>query len=108
MNSDDPRSSSGDLAAQATAKVEECVSTLNERVVKPVLASVAYVVIALAGLLILLGVAVLLVVALERLLNRDVFAGRVYATDFLLGGMCCTGGLFLLRRSVRARSDDRG
>jgi len=47
-------------------------------------------------------------VGIVRLLTDLVFAGRVWASYLLLGGIFAAAGAFFLRRSARARRSDVG
>jgi hypothetical protein len=109
MTSRDPgEGDGGDLAAQLTRKVERWVGFLTDRAVRPVLLGAAGAVVAVAALLVGLAVLVAIGDGLLTLFNVDVFGDRVWATDFLFGGMLSVLGLFLLRRSVQARRSDGG
>jgi hypothetical protein len=53
----------------------------------------------------IVGVAVVvaIVVSLTKLFDDDVFSGRVWATDFLFGGVIMAAGVFLFRKGVRRK-----
>lgn len=98
----------GDLAAQLTHKVEHWVGLLTDRTVRPILRGAAWAAVAVAALLVGLAILVAAGDGLLTLFNVDVFGDRVWATDFLFGGMLSVLGLFLLRRSMQARRSDGG
>jgi hypothetical protein len=50
----------------------------------------------------LIVILVLLSVGLVRLLDVLVFAGRVWASDLLVGGIFALGGMFLIGRGKRS------
>lgn len=104
MAQEGARSDGGDLAAQLTRRVEEVVELIRDRSLRPILTVVGVIFSALAGVVIAAAVLVALVVGLTHLINHDVFRGRVWAGDFLIGGILAFAGLFLLRISVRSRN----
>lgn len=94
-----------DWASRATKSVESLVELVRDRSTRPVLFAVKALV---AGILVAI-VAVFLVVALSvgvvRLLTVDVFGGRVWASDLLVGGIFASAGAFLLKLSGTRRRD---
>jgi hypothetical protein len=95
-----------DLAAQLTRRVEELVEFIRDRSVRPLLTVASALVAGIAGVVIALGVLTAVVIGLMRLVDHDIFRGRVWAGDFLIGGMLGLAGLFLLRMSTKARRHD--
>ncbi len=94
-----------DLAGQLTEKVEALVEFIRDRAVRPVLRVVRILVLGLLSLVVGLVVLVTLIIALMRLFDVDVFAGRVWATYLLFGGMLIGAGLFLIAKSGLRGSD---
>lgn len=97
---------SSDWATTATRWVETFVEAVRDRSVRPVLFAVKALVIGVLVALIGIFLAVAASIGIVRLFTEDVFAGRVWASDLLLGGIFAGAGAFLLGRSRTQRSDD--
>jgi hypothetical protein len=106
MRSESTSERGGDLAGQLTKRVEELVRLLRDHSVRPILTVAGVLIVAIAGVVLALAVVAALAVAVLRLFNQDIFGGRVWATDFLFGGMLGLAGLFLLHKSVKVRKTD--
>jgi hypothetical protein len=98
----------GDIAAQLTNRVEEGVRLLRDHSVRPVLTVAGFLVVGIAALVLVIAIVAALGISLLHLFNQDIFRGRVWATDFLFGGMLGLAGLFLLHKSVKVRRSDVG
>lgn len=94
---------SRDWPAEAAARVEDFVELLRDKSVRPVQRAVGYVIFGVVAFFLLIVLTVLLCVAIVRVLDVFVFAGRVWASDTLLGGIFCLLGMFLLSRRERSR-----
>lgn len=88
---------SGDWAGQVTGKVEDVVSIIRDKTVRPVERGVQYLVFALlAGFVGLLVLCLFAIFAL-RVLDTEVpvFRSRVWASYLVLAGIFWIGGLLL-------------
>ncbi|HVB07237.1 MAG TPA: hypothetical protein VNF07_13420 [Acidimicrobiales bacterium] len=106
MASEEPTGNHQDLANQLAHRVEELVDLIRDHSLRPLLKVSTTAISALAALVIALGVLLAIGVGLLHLVDQDIFRGRVWAGDFLIGGMLGAGGLFLLRMSAKVRRDD--
>jgi hypothetical protein len=106
MASEEPTREREDIAAQLTRRVEELVALIRDHSLRPLLKVTSTVISAVAALVIAAGILVAIGVAITHLVDQDIFGGRVWAGDFLMGGMLGASGLFLLRTSAKARRDD--
>ena len=95
-----------DLAGQLTDRVEDFVDLLRNRSAKPILTIARVVVIGAVVALSGTVAAIVIVIALLRLFDKDVFGGRVWATYFLFGAIFAGAGLLLLAKSSLKGSDD--
>lgn len=82
-----------DLASRATDMVEAVVDAVHDKAVRPALLVARAVVFGLIVVTMLAVVSVAAAVGLVRLLDVYAFGGRVWASDALLGFVCCVGGL---------------
>lgn len=89
----------GDWAAQLTAKVEQVVSVIRDKTVRPVETAVRYLIFGLVVGLVGLLAAVLSAVALLRILDDEVpvFRTRVWASYLVVAGIFWVAGLLLSR-----------
>ena len=89
-----------DIAAKATAKVDELVSLLRDKTVRPVSKGVRYLILGLLSLAVLSLVAVLFSIFGLRLLDNEIpaFTHRVWASYLVLAGIFWLAGAFLSRR----------
>jgi hypothetical protein len=92
-----PGSQANDLAAKATAKVDEMVSLLRDKTVNPVSTAVRYLIFGLLAFGVLGLLAVLFAVFGLRLLDNEVpvFTHRVWASYLVLAGIFWLTGAFL-------------
>ena len=96
-------SSPGDWATRTTAQLDRLVELIRDHSVRPLLGAARYLIVGVVGSAVGLFVLVASLVGLIRLFDADVFRGRVWATDFLFGGILLAVGGFLLRSSAKAR-----
>lgn len=87
----------GDWAAQLTAKVEDVVSIVRDRTVRPVATAVRFLIFGIIALTIGILVAILGSVFSLRILDSEVpaFRHRVWASYLILAGIFWIGGLLL-------------
>ncbi|HLI16365.1 MAG TPA: hypothetical protein VKV23_09980 [Acidimicrobiales bacterium] len=102
------RAEGDDWAARAVAQLESVVELVRGRSVRPVLFAARALAAAIVAGTLAIGVAVAFTVGVVRLLDADAFAGRVWATDFVLAGIFATLGGFLLWASRRTGRGDGG
>lgn len=90
---------SGDWTAQLTQKVEDVVSLIRDRTVRPVQTGVRYFIFGLVASVVLLLALVLFVVSVLRILDTEVpvFHTRVWASYLVVSGIFWTAGLLLSR-----------
>jgi drug/metabolite transporter (DMT)-like permease len=105
-DSDPSHSLSEEWSSKAIDTVDTVVDVVHDKVVRPALiagrAVVFGVVIAFLSLLLV----VLLAVGLVRLLDVYAFGGRVWASDALIGLLCCGGGFVLWTKGTKRHSTD--
>lgn len=87
-----------DLAHRAATIVESAVAFVRDRSIRPVRYATRVLVVVVFGLLVGIALVAGIVIGLVRLFDADVFAGRVWATDALVGGIFLALGMFLLWR----------
>lgn len=94
----------GDIAARATDLIESGVTAVRHRAVRPVVVAARALVFGVIVLTMLVVVAVAAAIGLVRLLDVYAFGGRVWASDALLGAVCCLAGALAWsrRRSAEA------
>jgi hypothetical protein len=101
----DASSGPGDAGAQWQARVvdtiEDVVSGVHDRVIRPLLLVARAVVFGIIVATMALVMGILFSVAVVRLLDVYAFRGRVWASDATVGGLLTVGGVVLwtLRRS---------
>ena len=95
--------SPGDWATRTTAQLDRIVELVRDRSVRPILGAVKILTLVLLGSVVGLAVLATVLIGLIKLFDVDVFRGRVWATDFLFGGILLAAGGFLLRLSAKAR-----
>ncbi len=89
---------SAGTARELGARLQDAVESLSaaavEKVTRPVLSIVRWIILAaLVGALIVFAVAAV-VIGLVRLFDVNVFPHQVWATDFVVAGIFCGGGAF--------------
>jgi ABC-type anion transport system duplicated permease subunit len=89
-----------DIAARATAKVEQVVSLVRDKTVNPVSRGVQYLILGLLSLAVLALVAVLFAIFALRVLDNEIppFTHRIWASYLVLAGIFWLAGAFLSRR----------
>jgi hypothetical protein len=94
-----------DVVGRLLAQLDHLLDQFHDKILRPLLIAGRFVafgfVLVLAGLVVI----VMLLVGVSRLLDVYLFAGRVWATDLLLGVALIVGGLVAWRgrRPVRLR-----
>ena len=93
-----------DWPAKAADMVEDVVSAVHDRVVRPLLLAGRAVVFGIVIAAMTLVLSVLLAIAVVRLLDNYAFGHRVWASDALVGGILTLLGLaaWSFRRPRRA------
>jgi hypothetical protein len=87
-----------DWPAEAAARVEGFVEILRDKSIRPVTKIVQFVIYSFALIFLLVAILVLFSIAFVRVFDVYVFAGRVWASDLLVGGIFTLGGMFFLAR----------
>jgi hypothetical protein len=104
----DPSPGPGDAGAQWQVRVvdtvEDVVTALHDRVIRPLLLVARAVVFGIIVATMALVVSVLVSVAVVRLLDVYAFRGRVWASDAVIGGLFTAVGVVLWTRR-RSRGD---
>jgi hypothetical protein len=88
-----------DWAARATKLVEQGVEFVQYRSLRPVTMVVKGVVIGVLVGIVALFLLIAGSIGVIRLLTEDAFGGRVWVSDFVVGGIFAAAGAFLLVRS---------
>ena len=90
----------GDWAAQVTHKVEDVVSLVRDKTVRPIATAVRYLIFGLLALSVGALVAVLFAVFALRVLDTEVpvFRTRVWASYLVVAGIFWAVGLLLSRK----------
>ncbi len=86
-----------DWAAQATAKIDEVVSIVRDKTVRPVGRVVRILILAFLTASVGALLAVLFAVGVVRVLDTEVFHAHVWASYLVVGGIFLLAGLFLSR-----------
>ena len=94
---------SPDWVTHLTNRLSRLVDILQDFSLKPALGIARSLLIGTVGLILGFAVLVALVVGITKLFNHDVFGGRVWATDFLFGGMTMVAGALIFRSGVRRK-----
>jgi len=97
------RTEGPDWAKQLTSRLDQLVNRVSDVSMRPALGLVRGALIASVGVIVGGAVLVTVLIALIKLFDKDVFNGRVWATDFLFGGILVGGGAFLFRSGVRRK-----
>lgn len=90
-----------DFAAKAAARFGDAVESLQGKTVKPLFWVARMIVYGLVVAALGAVVGVLLLDLLVRMLDVYAFGGRVWITDFVLGGLFVIAGAFLWLRMRR-------
>lgn len=105
---DDRAGDTHDWVGQLTDRLNRLVETLQDYSMRPALGAARALLIGTVGIILGSAVLIALIVALTTLFDHDVFKGRVWATDFLFGGVAMGIGALLFRSGVRRRGQRSG
>jgi hypothetical protein len=100
---DEPEGAPHDWVSQLTTRLTRLVDVLQNYSTRPALGIARYLLIGAVGAIVGTAVVIAIVVSLTKLFDDDVFSGRVWATDFLFGGVIMISGGLLFRKGVRKR-----
>jgi hypothetical protein len=92
-----------DLASRATEWVDEITKFLQNKAVSPLFWLARAIIFGLVGIVLVIVAAVLTVDALVKLLDAYLFAGRVWITYFVIGGLALVASIFAWRKMGRYR-----
>ena len=84
-----------DWAAQITERIGKLVEVVRDQTVGRVQKIVSAAIFGVLASSVVLFILVLLLVGLVRLLNNEVFSQRIWASDFLLGGIFVVAGALI-------------
>lgn len=95
-----PLTIGGDWPVQATRKVEDLVSIIRDKTVRPVSQTVRYLLFGLLAIFVSVVMAVLFAIFAIRVLDTEVpvFRTRVWASYLVVAGIFWLGGLLLSRK----------
>jgi hypothetical protein len=105
---DERAGESRDWVGHLTDRLNGFVEMLQDYSLRPALGIARALLIGTVGIIIGLAVLIALVIAVTTLFNHDVFGNRVWATDFLFGGLTMIAGALLFRTGVRKRGQRHG
>lgn len=100
---DEPEGGAHDWVSQITSRLTRLTDVLQNYSTRPALGIARYLLIGAVAAIVGAAVLIALVVSLTTLFDTDVFSGRVWATDFLFGGLIMLSGAFLFRKGVRRK-----
>jgi ABC-type arginine/histidine transport system permease subunit len=100
---DEPEGGSHDWASQITSRLTRLTDVLQNYSTRPALGIARYLLIGAVAAIVGTAVVIAVVISLTKLFDNDVFSGRVWATDFLFGGLIMLLGAFLFRKGVRKK-----
>jgi di/tricarboxylate transporter len=100
---DDLAGGSHDWVSQLTSRLTRLTDVLQNYSTRPALGIARYLLIGAVAAIVGVAVLIAIVVSLTKLFDDDVFSGRVWATDFLFGGIIMLAGAFLFRKGVRRK-----
>ncbi|WP_298338335.1 hypothetical protein [Ferrimicrobium sp.] len=92
-----------DLAARAAEWVDEIAKFLQSKAVSPLFWVARAIIFGLLGLALAVVAGVLAVDALVKLLDAYLFAGRVWITYFVIGGLALLLSLYAWRKMGKYR-----
>lgn len=96
-----------DWAAKATGAIESVVAIVRDHSLRPALTVLRVLLVGLLGAGLGLLAFVLGIVGIVRVLTADAFGGRVWVSDFVVGGLVSVLGLVLLAVSRRIGREPR-
>ena len=105
---DDTKSNAHDWVGLLTDRLNRLVERLQDYSMRPALGVARALLIGTVGIILGSAVLIAMIVALTTLFDHDVFKGRVWATDFLFGGVTMGAGAMLFRSGVRRRGQRNG
>ncbi|HEY5274021.1 MAG TPA: hypothetical protein VIJ34_12395 [Acidimicrobiales bacterium] len=100
---DEPEGGSHDWVSQLTSRLTRLTDVLQNYSTKPALGIARYLLIGAVAAIVGTAVLIAIVVSLTKLFDDDVFSGRVWATDFLFGGVIMVAGALVFRKGVRRK-----
>jgi hypothetical protein len=80
------------MATRAVDLLDEVVGVVRDRAVRPVVVAARAVVFGIVAATLLSVAGVAIAIGLVRLLDVEVFGGRVWASDALIGVVACAVG----------------
>jgi hypothetical protein len=92
-----------DLAGKLQGAVETASAAAIEKVTRPVLALVRWIILAAVVFALVAFAIAAVVVGLVRLFDVNVFPSQVWATDFVVAGIFCGAGAFLWVLSAKKK-----
>ncbi len=95
--------SGNDWAAQATAKVDEVVSIVRDKTVRPVSRVVKFLIFGLLAGAVGTLLGILFSIGVIRVLDTEIFHRRVWASYLIVGGIFSGLGLLLSSKRQRRR-----
>ncbi|MDA8297761.1 MAG: hypothetical protein M0004_14470 [Actinomycetota bacterium] len=96
-----------DWAAKATGAIESVVTIVRDHSLRPALTVLRILLIAVLGAGLGTLAFVLGIVGIIRVLTADAFGGRVWVSDFVVGGLVSLLGIVLLGVSRRVGREPR-
>jgi len=100
---DQPEGGTHDWVSQLTDRLTRLVDTLQKYSLRPALGIARYLLIGAVAAIVGTAVLIAIVVSLTKLFDDDVFSGRVWATDFLFGGVIMIAGGLLFWKGIRKK-----
>jgi ABC-type arginine/histidine transport system permease subunit len=100
---DEPDGGAHDWVSQITSRLTRLTDVLQNYSTRPALGIAQYLLIGAVSAIVGTAVVIAIVVSLTKLFDDDVFSGRVWATDFLFGGLIMLSGVLLFRKGVRRK-----
>ena len=100
---DEPEGATHDWVSHLTNRLTRFVDMLQNYSLRPALGIARYLLIGAVATIVGTAVVIAIVVSLTKLFNDDVFSGRVWATDFLFGGLIMIAGGLLFRKGVKKK-----
>jgi hypothetical protein len=101
----DPGLSQADWPAKVADSIEGVVETVGDRVVRPLILAARGLVFGIIIGTMALVLAVVLCIAVVRLLDVYAFGGRVWASDAVLGGLLVIGGAYAWTKRTRGAEE---
>jgi hypothetical protein len=102
-----PGAPQADWPAKVADTIEDVVDTVGDRVIRPLILAARGLVFGVIIVTMALVLAVVVAIAVVRLLDVYAFGGRVWASDALLGALLVIGGAFAWSKRT-ARGAEEG